>query len=244
MIVIVGETHDDILYFDSVLANKREEFILNRYKCSIGTIFSLDVIVVHELYTSVLSSAILTILLDKYYVDLVFVVGKCLSNSRGVKNGDIAVSKRVIDANVDLSIFNDVSVGQIPGFDRDFNVQDDIYEYLTKGLDKRASIDYHRATFLSSCNLSYDMVQILQEKGSVFAIGEEAIVIDKNSAGVAVACSLKHVPFIIAKVIENKIDSKSNLESYSLVLKKYIDLGKAIVATINEIGRSDILEGE
>ena len=88
------------------------------------------------------------------------------------------------------------------------------------------------------------MVQILQEKGSVFAIGEEAIVIDKNSAGVAVACSLKHVPFIIAKVIENKIDSKSNLESYSLVLKKYIDLGKAIVATINEIGRSDILEGE
>ena len=31
MIVIVGETHDDILYFDSVLANKREEYILNRY---------------------------------------------------------------------------------------------------------------------------------------------------------------------------------------------------------------------
>ena len=244
MIVIVGETHDDVLYFESVLANRREELVLNRYKASIGTIFSQDVLIIHELYTSVLASAILTNILAKYYVDLVFVVGKCLSSSKGVKNGDFAISRRIIDANVDLSLFNDVAVSQIPGFDRDFAIQNDIFEYLCNGLDKRQNIDYRRSTYLSCDNQSYDMIEVLEEKGSVFALGEETIVIDRNTAGVAVACALKHTPFIACKVIENKLDSRNNLETYSLVLDKYIDLGKAVVSTINEIGRSDILEGE
>ena len=47
MIVIVGANHDDILYFDSVLANKREEAILGRYKISLGTLFNQEAIVMH-----------------------------------------------------------------------------------------------------------------------------------------------------------------------------------------------------
>ena len=63
MIVIIGETHDDILYFDSVLANKRQETILGKYQISIGTIFSQDAIVACDLFTSTLSSAVLMYLL-------------------------------------------------------------------------------------------------------------------------------------------------------------------------------------
>ena len=86
MIVIVGETHDDILYFESVLANRKEETILNRYKISIGTIFSQEAIIVHELYTSILASAVLMYILNTYYVDLVISVGRCMSVSPEIKN--------------------------------------------------------------------------------------------------------------------------------------------------------------
>ena len=244
MIVIVGSTHDDILYFDSVLANKKEDIILNRYRISIGTIFSQEVIVVHEMVTSILTSAVLTYILEKYYVDLVIGVGKCISVTKHLKNGDIALSNRVIDGNVDISLFSDVTMSQIPGFDREFMVQDDLIGYLSNGLAKRGQIDFHKVTYLSSDNLSYDMVNVLKEKKNLFSITDEEFVIDHNASGIALACRLKNVPFIILKVAENRLDQENNLDTYSLVLSRYIDLGKAVISTISDIGRSDILEGD
>ena len=244
MIVIVGETHDDILYFDSVLANRREETLLNRYKISLGTIFSQEVLIVHELYTSILSSAVLMSILNDYYVDLVISVGRCMIVSDEIKNGDIVVSTKIIDANVDMTMFNDVAMGQIPGFEREFTVQNDIINYLSQGLNRRTSIDYHHAIFLSTDNMSKQMSDFLKERKNIFALENELLVIDQNSSGVAVASYLKSVPFIVIKVAENYLSVANNLESYSMVLSRYIDLGKAVISTINDIGRSDILEGE
>ena len=244
MIVIVGETHDDILYFDSVLANRREETLLNRYKISVGTIFSQDVLIVHELYTSILSSAVLMSVLREYYVDLVISVGRCMIVSDEIKNGDIVVSSKIIDANVDMTMFNDVAMGQIPGFDRDFLVQSDIINYLSQGLNRRTTVDFHHAIFLSTDNMSKQMSDFLKERKSIFALENELLVIDQNSSGVAVASHLADVPFIVIKVAENNLSVANNIESYSLVLSRYIDLGKAVISTINDIGRSDILEGD
>ena len=244
MIVILGDTHDDVLYFETVLANKREEMIMNRFKLSIGTIFSQGVIVVSGMSTSVLTSAVLTYILNNYYIDLVFNVGKCLSASDRAKPGNIALSTEVIDANVDLSIFKDVGMAEIPGFSREFSVQNDIFEYLAQALENRPNIDYHRAIYLSTDNLSKDMVDYLKDNKSLFSSkGDEHFVIDHNSSGVAVACALKSVPFIVAKVIEHGLDHTQNLATYSNVLSRYIDLGKGVISTINNIGRSDILEG-
>ena len=244
MIVIIGETHDDILYFDSVLANKREETILGKYKISIGTIFSQDAVVASDLFTSALSSAVLMHLLDKYYVDLIISVGRCMYVGDKIKNGDIIVSKKVIDANVDLTMFGDFALGQIPGFDREFIVQDDIIGYILNGLERRISIKQHTAVYLSSNNMSKNMCDYLNERKELFALKDELFVIDQNSAGVALASKLKDTPFIVVKVAETNLASVDNLESYSVVLSKYIDLGKAVISTINDISRSDILEGE
>ncbi len=242
MIVIVGETHDDILYFDSVLANKKKETILGKYDVSIGTIFSQDVIIIHNLFTSSLAAAVLMHIYDKYYVDLIISVGRCMTVSDEIKNGDIIVSSKVIDVNVDLTMFGDYSLAQIPGYDRDFVVQDDILKYLSNGLDRRLTIDYHHATFLSTNNMSQQMCDVLKERKEIFALKNELLVIDQNSAGVAIASRLHETPFIVIKVAENNLAVVNNLDSYANVLSKYIDLGKAVVSTINDISRSDILE--
>ena len=244
MIVIVGDTYDDVLYFDTVLANKKEKVILNRFKISVGTIFSQGAIVVRDMSTSVLVSAVLTHILDNNYVDLVIGVGKCLSVSEKLKPGDIALSSNVIDANVDLSIFKDVGMAQIPGFSREFLVQDDIFGYLSENLDKRPNIDHFRASYLSTDNMSKDMVNFLKENKTMFFKNDERFVIDHNSAGIAMACALKDVPFIMCKVVEGEMAHTPNLKSYSNVLSRYIDLGKGVISTINNIGRSDILEGD
>ena len=244
MIVIVGDTHDDILYFETVLANRKEEIILNRYKIYTGSIFSQGVIVVRDMATSVLASAVLMNILDNYFVDLVINVGKCLGVGKSLRAGDVALSSNIIDANVDLSIFKDVGMAQIPGFSREFPVQEDIFGYIGENLAKRPNIDFHRTTFLSTDNMSKEMVEFLNEHKTIFGKNDEKFVIDHNSSGIAVACSVKDVPFISVKVIENGLDQSLSLKTYTNVLSRYIDLGKGVIETINNIGRSDILEGD
>ena len=126
----------------------------------------------------------------------------------------------------------------------EFLVQDDIISYITFGLERRINITHHHAVFLSSNNMSKDMCEILKERKEIFSLKNELFVIDQNSAGVALASKLKDTPFIVVKVAENNLAEADNLESYAFVLSKYIDLGKAVISTINDISRSDILEGE
>ena len=152
------------------------------------------------------------------------------------------VSKKIIDVNVDLTMFDNVAMAQVPGFKRDFIVQDDILNYLSQGLDRRITANYHHAVYLSTDNMSEQMFNFLKERKSMFAMDNEIVVVDENAAGIALSCTLKEVPFIMAKVAEHNLTQANNLESYAYVLSKYIDLGKAVVSTINDIGRTDILE--
>ena len=242
MIVIVGDTHDDVLYFETVLANKKTDVILDRFKVSRGTIFSLDVMVIRDMVTNVLSSSVLTHIIDNNIVDLVICVGKCVSVSDNLKAGDIALSSNIIDVNVDLSMFKDVGMAEIPGFSREFPVQEDIIGYIGENLAKRPKIDFHRVSYLSTDNMSADMMNFLKTHKTMFSNIDERFVVDHNSAGIALACMLSGVPFISVKVIENGLDHSNNLKTYTNVLSRYIDLGKGIIETINNIGRSDVLE--
>ncbi|MBR4378114.1 MAG: hypothetical protein IKP50_04480 [Bacilli bacterium] len=242
MIVIVGDTHDDVLYFETVLANKKQEIILDLFKIQTGTIFSQEALVIRDMSTNVLASSVLTYLIQTRIVDLVICVGKCISISDSLKPGDVAVSTKVIDANVDLSMFKDVGMAQIPGFSREFKVQDNLFSYLAENLEKRVRIDFNGVTYLSSDNMSKDMIEFLKKHKTMFAEDEEKFVLDHNSAGVALAATLNGVPFICAKVIEYGIDHSENLKTYANVLTRYIDLGKGVIQTINNIGRSDIQE--
>lgn len=253
MILIVGDTHDDVLYFETVLIGKNEQLLSNRFRVRSGSIASQQVMVIHNMSTSVLTASCITELINRLdkeeqVVDLVIGVGKCLAGCANIKRGDIALSGSVIDANVDLSKFKDVGVAEIPGFSREFpanfKVQEDIFRYLSENLERRPSIDHYRATYLSSDNLSSDMIKFLKEHNTLFGKTDEKYVIDSNSAGIAVACALKDIPFVCVKVVETALDQAQNLDTYSKVLSRYIDLGKGVVQTLSNIGRTDILEGD
>ena len=242
MIAEVGSTHDDILYFESIMANKKEEVIFNRFKVTIGTIFNQEVLLMYDLYTSVLSASLITYILEKHYISLVFNVGKCISIDKKFKIGDIIISNRVIDVNVDLTNIHLPELGTIPGFKRVFEVQKDIITYTRQGVNKRTYAAAVNATFLSSDNISDEVLNKLKDNRSIFGETND-LVLDTTSAGVALACTLKDTPFIIVKAIERPIEKDANIENYLKVLDSYIDLGKAVVSTIGDIGRADILKG-
>lgn len=242
MIAVVGSTHDDILYFESIMANKKKETIFKRYEITIGTIFNQEVLLMYGLYTSVLSASLINYILGHHYISLVINVGKCITIDQKFKTGDIVISTRVIDVNVDLTKVQNTELGEIPGFSRVFEVQKDIINYTRQGVNKRTYASSINATFLSSDNLSDETLNKIKENRSIF--GETVdLVFDSVSAGVALSCTLYDVPFIIVKAVERPLEANATIDSYLEVLDSYIDLGKAVVSTIGDIGRTDILTG-
>ena len=66
MIMIIGSQHDDILYFESIMSNKRTETVLDKYTVTIGTIFNQSVVLVDQVKTNYISSILTLHLIEKY----------------------------------------------------------------------------------------------------------------------------------------------------------------------------------
>ena len=220
MIMIIGSQHDDILYFESVMSNKREEIVLDKYKVTIGTIFNQSVVLVDQVKTNYLSSMLTLYLIDKYFIFLIFVVGRCVAFTHDLKPGDIVMSKRIVAGDVDQVNEDNIKLGQIPGFDQAFVCQDDVIGYLSSAFEKRTysafkianfvstSIDYHRA----------EQVSYLKECEHVLGFANN-VVLDCNSAGVALACAVRRIAFVSVKVVERYIDGPKNIQTYLKSLK-------------------------
>lgn len=242
MILIIGNQHDDILYFESVMSNKREEIVLGKYPVTIGTIFNQGVVLMDQVKTNYVSSALVLYLIEKYFIFLIFNVGRCVAFTKDLKPLDIVVSKRIIAGDVDQVNEDNVKYGQIPGFEQVFVCQDDIVGYLSDAFEKRTystvkianfvstSVDYHRA----------NQIDHLKEGDHILGF-EGSVVFDTNSAGMAIAAELKKVAFLSVKVVERYLDGEQNINTYLKALKEYTNIGKAIVTCIGDISHSEVI---
>lgn len=242
MILIIGNTHDDVLYFESVMTNRKNERILGKYDIVTGSIYNQEVLLVHNVYTSYVSSALISYLISKYFVILVFVVGKCVAFTKDLKLGEILVGKQMYLSDVDQIDNAETKFGQIPGFPTKIETQSDIIGYLTNALDKRTFAHYAVGTIISS-NVSYtNKEQFLGIDDDKSMFGEnERIGLDSISGGVAIACNLFKVPFICVEVVGKHLGEATSVKNYSTVLNSYIGVGKAIVTCIGDIGRNEVI---
>ena len=245
MIMIVGSQHDDILYFESVMSNKKEETVLDKYKVTIGTIFNQSVVLVDQVKTNVLSSALCLYLIEKYFIFLVFVVGRCIAFTHDIKPGDIAISKRVVAGDVDQVNEDNVKMGQIPGFDQVFTCQDDVIGYLNSAFEKRTYSPLRIANYISSSVDYHRVEQVAHLKECEHIMGfNNNVVFDCNSLGVAVACAISKIAFVSVKVVERYIDSPNNINTYLKAMKEYTNVGKALVTCIGDIGHNEVITEE
>ncbi|HHT66949.1 MAG TPA: hypothetical protein GX010_01800 [Erysipelotrichaceae bacterium] len=245
MIMIIGSQHDDILYYETIMSNKKQEVVLEKYTITIGTIFNRSVLLVYEAKTNYVSSALTLYLIEKYYVILVLMVGRCVAYTKDIKPTEIAISKYIIAGDVDQVNEDNVKLGQIPGFPQVFDCNEDVIGYLTSAFEKRTmsaikisnyistSVDYH----------SSKQVSHIREFDNILGF-DKNIVFDCNSAGIAMVSSLRRVPFVSVKVVERYLDDKSDINSYLKAIKHYSEIGKAIVTCIGDIGRNEIITGE
>ncbi len=245
MILIIGSQHDDILYFETVMSNKREEMVLGQYKVTIGTVFNQAVILLDQVITNYVSSALVLYLIEKYMVFLVFNVGRCVSFSKDIKPLEIAISKNVVAGDVDQVNDENIKMCQIPGFEQVFTCQDDVIGYLNTAFESRTYCTTKLANYISTSVDYHRINQVDHLKECEHLLGfSNNVVFDCNSAGVALACSLRKVAFVSVKVVERNIDQQNNINTYLAALKEYTNIGKAIVTCIGDIGHNEVITGE
>ena len=245
MILIIGSQHDDILYFETVMSNKREEMVLDQYKVTIGTVFNQAVILLDQVITNYVSSALVLYLIEKYMVFLVFNVGRCISFSKDIKPLEIAISKNVVAGDVDQVNDENIKMCQIPGFEQVFTCQDDVIGYLNTAFESRTYCTTKLANYISTSVDYHRINQVDHLKECEHLLGfSNNVVFDCNSAGVALACSLRKVAFVSVKVVERNIDQQNNINTYLAALKEYTNIGKAIVTCIGDIGHNEVITGE
>ena len=244
MILIVGSQHDDILYFESVMSNKKQEMILGQYPVTIGTIFNQGVVLIDQVKTNYVSSALVLHLIEKYFIFLIFYVGRCVAFTHYIKPLEIAISKRTVAGDVDQVNEDNVKYAQIPGFEQVFVTQDDIIGYLSDAFEKRTYSKVKVSNFISTSVEYHRPEQVNHLKECEHLLGfANNIVFDSNSAGLALAASLKKIAFISVKVVERYIDGNKDINTYLKALKEYTNIGKAVVTCIGDIGHNEVIEG-
>ena len=243
MILIIGSTHDDILYFESVMTNKRVEKLYDIYPLTFGKIFNEEVVLIHDIYTSYISGIITSYIIEKFFVVLVFVVGKCVSYNEDVEPGSIVISKRVIMGDVDQVKETDAKLGQIPHLPRSLESSEEVIGFVTSALESRSFSHYEIATFISSSGILDKTEKIQHLIMNDYVLGHKKnIVFDCVSGGAFLASTIHQIPVIAVKVSERVVDTPSTTDNYIQVLKQYSSVGRAIVTCIGDIGRNDFLK--
>ncbi|MCR5332770.1 MAG: hypothetical protein K6E11_01960 [Bacilli bacterium] len=243
MILIIGTNHDDVLYYESILSSPKEEVILDKYHALVGTIASQETMVLQDVYTSYLSGILATYIINHYFISLIINVGRCEAISDSLKVGDIVLSESIVFGDVDqIASLKGTTLGQIPGYPRSFAVPNNLTRNLYTSLEKIVDKRFVLATFVSSSffRQSKERVGEISKDEYINSLNQN-IVLDGESAGIALVSQLTHVPFIAVKVVEAKAGNYTSLEDYLLVLDEYAPLGKAVSNFIGEISRTDIL---
>lgn len=242
MILIVGSSNDDILYFESILKNKKQETILGQFTAYTGEIFNQSIMLLKDVYTSYITSAVVSHIIEKYLAILVIAVGRCQAFSDKLKIGDICICRQVICGDVNLSDTTNVAKGQIPGFPQLFTASKDIFTSLSDAISNRTFIHAHEATFVSKNynTQNKEELRTISDEDKILGINGN-IVLCPDIGGIAVASKIHDIPFASIQVVGTKIGHESTIKDYLTVLEQYANVGKTVVSVIGEIGRSDIV---
>lgn len=243
MILIIGQTHDDILYFENIMHNKENEELFNTIPLITGTIYNQDVCLAYNVYSNYISSLIITHLIRSKFVIFVVSVGKAKTYFDDLQVGDVVLSNSITLGDVDFTNENNCKLGQIPFLSEKYLTQSYLSQIFTQSFNKVLYKEPFKADFISLNKHIKDVHQLTELIANNFVLGlEKETVFDTESGGAAVACHLADVPYISIKVIESKIGEDTSLDNYLKVLEKYIEVGKGVSIAISEIGRKDFIK--
>jgi len=209
MILILGSSQDDILYFVNRMHVNSEEEIAHHTKVYVGEFSRQQVVVAHTGNTMMMASMMAGILIEKYRPYLVISVGHAHSISPNIKQGELFLAERIYLGQVDLTpISAKLKFGQVPGASLFLHSEDMCLNILEMHNNREANVKMTRG-FIMSCNmLMTDREKVNQMVKELYHGFDSIIAMDTEVGGVAVACQLFDVPIVCLKSITYEVGNR------------------------------------
>ncbi|MCQ2742810.1 MAG: hypothetical protein MJ239_05900 [Bacilli bacterium] len=231
MILIVGQTEDDILYFRSrFTGGEKTDSLPGGIRAYVGA-FGNEDMVIAATGVGVLPAAIATSsLIDKYDPYLVVNVGTVISIAPNLHQGDIVLGERYYLKNVDFSLLTGDEYGAFPGgapyltFVKEVsnNARDAAYDVTSKYIA--------RGYILSGDDV--DVTKDVYEKivKEHYASAKNLMVAyDSSSYGVAFAASSRKISLLTLRVVGVEAGKPDTLLSYKrATLESMSDIGSIL----------------
>ncbi len=245
MILIVGSTKDDIIFFEAKIKNrKRENIISDDFHLITGNLFNQKIGILYNAHSSYLSEIVVYEIIKKYHVILVINVGYASGYTPDLKTGDCVIIRQLFFGDVNFTKMNHNKLGQIPSQPQAFLCDPYLTEIFISIADEIPGISFKTGSLLSINKVPESRKDLEEVAFENTALGENRnVLVDSEGAGCALACHLLDVPCLAIKVCERNIDSRLTVEHYFKVLEKYPYIGRAVASLIGEISRRDVKIG-
>ena len=173
-----------------------------------GILSGVSVVVVKCGVGKVNAALCVQILADCFEVTHVINTGIAGSLNNGLDIGDILVSEKAIQHDMDVTIFG-YKPGQVPGFESREFIADAAMAQAAVGACQLANPDIH---IVKGCVVSGDQF-ISDDKVKQHLINEfKGDCAEMEGASVAQAASLNNLPFVIIRAISDKADGSANMD--------------------------------
>ncbi|MGM9873300.1 MAG: hypothetical protein ACI31G_00030 [Bacilli bacterium] len=241
MILILGNTHDDIIYFESALRDKKEEKVFNTYPLVRGTIFNQKIIILYDIYGTSLLSSVLSYVVSKEYINLIINVGKCFALTDDLAFNTVTYTKSTYMYGLNYSKEKKVKTNECPSIPYRIDIDPSLTETFLSCFNKLSFKDLH---LVSEINVESeeDKKKLLKEnKDNIIDGLSSSLICDSTVGAVSIISTLYSIPFISIKVVEGKLNENIDVNKYLEILKTFITVGKATIASIGEISTEHII---
>ena len=208
MILIIGTTQDDIIYYKNRMRIKEEGKISANYPYYVGRLANKDVCLTYTGFSNLASGVVTSYMLAKFNPYIVIITGAASTLNAKAKQSDLFIAEKIFLGDVDLRSFDDVKYGQIKNLPPFFSSDEDYIKMIETINSKTENLHLLRGPLIST-NTFYNDDKIANSViKEHFGNIESMTAFDTEAGGIAVACGVYDVPILLLKVINYHVGNE------------------------------------
>lgn len=214
MILILGTTPDDIIYFQNRMKLEKSGSIRGIHPYYVGRFADKDICVTFTGNSSLMSATITSYMITKFDPYVVFAVGTVYSASDGLKQGDYFIAERVYLGDVDYSAFEDLQFSQVIHMSNYYTSEDSYIKHLERLNSTAGNLTIMRGPLISMNRFFVDRKQAQKviDRQESYLGGRTAF--DTEMGGIVASCRFYEVPWILLKAVSYEIGKDDQLLSF------------------------------
>lgn len=239
MILIIGTTEDDIIYYKNRMRVKTEGKIANKYPYFVGRMANKDVCLTYTGYSNLASGVVTSFMLEKFTPYIVIITGAASTLNKKAKQGDLFVTERIYLGDVDLTSIDDLKFGQIKNLPPFFSSDEDYIKMVETINSRTENLHLLRGPLVSTNKYFNDKKTAELAINKNFGNIESMLAFDTEAGGIVTACGIYDVPFLMLKVINYHIgDEMEFISSPRVSVEAQPHIGNIIEVLLEELVHS------